>query len=474
MYDNLNVHNNSAYSPIKSFRVKNFNCVDEITIDMTESPIVCLIGGNECGKTSVLDSIAYTLYHSNPKGQKDNIRDNTSGWGTVMELEDGTEIVRKKTDKANHWKVTYSDGECWQTNKMDSGKGVPAEVQKVIGCISESETKEYLNVRTYRDLLMFITTGAGANYKLMYGALKAEHISKAIKKGTDKVSKLKAERDTKETIIQYTKTQIEDIRIYDTEALENVKERLEKREKVIELLETALDTKKQLDSDRKELGVIEKLDQYNLKEVDMETVGVLRNAQSTLIDLVENRKRNAKGKLLEGCREVNMEVLGAIRDAKDVMKDLVESRTNYCKYVGLENCKEISTEVVQGLSSAISLRENNEELKNRYLVTGQSSELSAISTAVLDELRSLDKLTMELEENRKAYERYKKVANSSGVDIRVLEMIQNALDMKENLDVAREKRKGLEEKCSKIEEDIIGMGVKTTVCSHCGELVIVV
>ena len=42
------------YSPIKSFRLKNFRNLGDVTIDFTESPIIALKGDNEAGKTSVV------------------------------------------------------------------------------------------------------------------------------------------------------------------------------------------------------------------------------------------------------------------------------------------------------------------------------------------------------------------------------------------------------------------------------------
>ena len=112
-----------TYSPIKTIYIKNFRNIGEATIDFDESPIVCLIGENEAGKTSVVKAFAVAALHAYPRDQKDFIRDGTNGFGVCLELKDGSKITRIKTSTLNKYtveilmeKVGYKQNRFWITN----------------------------------------------------------------------------------------------------------------------------------------------------------------------------------------------------------------------------------------------------------------------------------------------------------------------------------------------------------------------
>ena len=90
------------YSPISKIGIKNFRNLGEVEIDFTESPIVCLVGENEAGKTSVIKAFSVCALHSSPRDQKDYIRDGTQMFGVAIVLEDGSQIVRLKTKDVNN------------------------------------------------------------------------------------------------------------------------------------------------------------------------------------------------------------------------------------------------------------------------------------------------------------------------------------------------------------------------------------
>ena len=119
------------YSKIKTFRIKNFRNIGDVTIDFTESPIITLIGENESGKTSVVKAFAVTHIHADPKDQKSYIRDGTNGFGTVTELEDGHIITRIKNNSVNLYAVNYTDGNVWETKTIDGG--LPVQDTRING-----------------------------------------------------------------------------------------------------------------------------------------------------------------------------------------------------------------------------------------------------------------------------------------------------------------------------------------------------
>ena len=106
------------YSPIKKIYIKNFRNLGEVEIDFTESPIVCLLGENEAGKTSVIKAFSVCALHSTPRDQKDYIRDGTQMFGVKIELQDGSSVTRLKTATVNKYVVEKADGTKWETNKI--------------------------------------------------------------------------------------------------------------------------------------------------------------------------------------------------------------------------------------------------------------------------------------------------------------------------------------------------------------------
>ena len=136
-----------SYSPIKQMVVRNFRNIGDVTVSFDESPIVSLIGENESGKTSLVKAFSVCAINSDYRSQKDFIRDGTTGFGVMIELQDGTQITRIKMTNGNRYTVKLPDGRIWDAQKIEPD--VPAAVSKVMGLIEEPETGEYLHIRTY-------------------------------------------------------------------------------------------------------------------------------------------------------------------------------------------------------------------------------------------------------------------------------------------------------------------------------------
>lgn len=230
------------YSPIKSFRVKDFRNIGEVNIDFKESPIVTLIGDNEAGKTSIIKAFAVLAYHTYLRDQKEFIRDGKSNFEIEVEFEDGTTINRRKGFGAstNYYRVIQNNSKVYETNKIDSG--IPVIVSDIMGMIEETETGELLQVRTYEDKLLFVVTPASTNYKVIYNALKVDNLTRAVKLGIEQSNEVRYELSRNEESMETLVKENNKIKIFDLEPLTNIKERLislksqvEKMDQIIQL-----------------------------------------------------------------------------------------------------------------------------------------------------------------------------------------------------------------------------------------------
>ena len=283
------------YSQIKSIYVKNFRNIGEVQLEFEESPIISLIGDNESGKTSIVKAFAVAALHAYPRDQKDFIRDGTNGFGVAIELEDSSLITRIKTPTLNKYTVQLPNGEVYDTNKIDSG--LPLPVQQIMALVEEPETKEYLQVRTYEDQLLFVTTAASTNYKVMYDALKVDQLTRAIKLGSREANDLKGIISDNEVSIKTLTNNLREIRIHDLEPLINVRNRIKDQVDVLDKLEKAKSIADKIKANREQLGSLDLIDRHKVKEIDMVEVGKLISA---------NRLLNNKAKLVK-LLEINKE-----------------------------------------------------------------------------------------------------------------------------------------------------------------------
>ena len=135
---------NYKYSPISEIVLMNFRNIKEAVLNFKDSPIMCLVGDNEAGKTSVVKGIGVAGLHSNPREQKNYIRTGTNFFGIAIRLDDGSLLRRQKSNAINSYSIDYSDGRKWEISKVS--EGLPVEVSKLMGLIEEPETKEYLHI----------------------------------------------------------------------------------------------------------------------------------------------------------------------------------------------------------------------------------------------------------------------------------------------------------------------------------------
>lgn len=365
-----------SYSPIKQVYIKNFRNLGEVTIDFKDSPIVSLIGENEQGKTSVVKAIAVCAMHATPRDQKDYIRDGTKGFGVAIELEDGTQVVRMKMATANSYRVTYPKGPdgnpikpTWEAAKLSND--LPQAVQDVMGMIEEPETKEFLHIRTYEDQLLFVTTASSTNYKVMYNALKISQLVDAIKLGSKEANALKTSINQKEIQAETLDTQAKSLKIYDLEPLQNIRDRLKNEVAQLNKLDRALELKKKIEVQTREVGELSKLS--SIPEISITLVMSLDKAYRVLDNLKELGSMYRTYSLADSLEEIDLNSYYNIYNAHVRYESLKNSEEQSRNYIAVNGLSEININEVSNLQRAIALSKKIEADMNKLQTLNISS-----------------------------------------------------------------------------------------------------
>lgn len=365
-----------SYSPIKQVYIKNFRNLGEVTIDFKDSPIVSLIGENEQGKTSVVKAIAVCAMHATPRDQKDYIRDGTKGFGVAIELEDGTQVVRMKMATANSYRVTYPKGPdgnpikpTWEAAKLSND--LPQAVQDVMGMIEEPETKEFLHIRTYEDQLLFVTTASSTNYKVMYNALKISQLVDAIKLGSKEANALKTSINQKEIQAETLDTQAKSLKIYDLEPLQNIRDRLKNEVAQLNKLDRALELKKKIEVQTREVGELSKLS--SIPEISITLVMSLDKAYRVLDNLKELSRMYGTYSSADTLEEIDLNSYYNIYNAHVRYESLKNSEEQSRNYIAVNSLSEININEVSNLQRAIALSKKIEADMNKLQTLNISS-----------------------------------------------------------------------------------------------------
>ena len=424
------------YSPIKKIYIKNFRNIGEAVIDFEESPIVSLIGENEAGKTSVVKAFSVCALHSTPRDQKDFIRDGTKMFGVAIELEDGTMVKRMKETTVNMYEVVKPDGTRWTTNKIDSG--LPLAVQEVMGMIEEPETKEYLQVRTYEDQLLFVVTPASTNYKVMYDALKVDQLTRAIKVGSKEANELKAEINANDNGIYTLTNNLRAIQVHDIEPLINIRTRLTKELAEVEKLEKAASLIENIKLRKAQLGAISQLAESNAAEVS--------EAEATRI--------NSICRLLENITRLN------------------KSKSSISEAAALE---QIDMTEHDKLVSIISKKNKIEAAKKQLGALEKLRDAEEVNVVELDHLLKAGQLAREVAS--------KKIM-ASAIDVSEAELIEqvdfDAVGKAQAIigriargNQLKTMRDQCDTYCKQVEDWLKAQGVAVETCTRCGESIVI-
>ena len=430
-----------SYSPIKQVYIKNFRNLGEVTIDFKDSPIVSLIGENEQGKTSVVKAIAVCAMHATPRDQKDYIRDGTKGFGVAIELEDGTQVVRMKMATANSYRVTYPKGPdgnpikpTWEAAKLSND--LPQAVQDVMGMIEEPETKEFLHIRTYEDQLLFVTTASSTNYKVMYNALKISQLVDAIKLGSKEANALKTSINQKEIQAETLDTQAKSLKIYDLEPLQNIRDRLKNEVAQLNKLDRALELKKKIEVQTREVGELSKLS--SIPEISITLVMSLDKAYRVLDNLKELNSMYRTYSLADSLEEIDLNSYYNIYNAHVRYESLKNSEEQSKNYIAVNGLSEININEVSNLQRAIALQRKIE--------------------ADMTKLQTLD---------------ISSAADVSDSDLTVYNRTYKALGLMQRNKQLEDAKVQIDNYCDAVIKWMKDIGVATETCPKCGETIVI-
>lgn len=425
------------YSKLKKMNIKNFKNIGLAEIDFTESPIIALKGNNDAGKSSVIDAFAVLAYNAYETNQKGFIRLGTNGFGVMVELDDGTTVTRIKKENANFYEVRHPDGRVWNTDRLPRGESLPEEVENVMGCTRESETKEFLHIRTYKDQMLFISTPNSVNYKVMYDALKVENISKAIKRGSIEANEIKAWLNNasiqRETLINT----LNGIKVFDLEPVSNIKKRLESQMEHLRKLSRAV-------------GIIEEI---KAKEDALGAFGeVLKSGIAEISELHVSNITN----------------VGSIISEIERLTKLKE------KYTEVDSLSAVDTRVMQLMESVIDIIDNIKSMQNTLDKYGNIQEANEISISILDKLHRVNEIMSGLEKLNAEASKYVDVDRQlTEINIQLFDKISRCCVLVTD---NAEREKALTEYQKQIEEikaELKAMGVQVVKCDNCGHDVVV-
>ncbi len=427
----------NKYSPIDKIIIKDFRAIEEMQIDFSESPIVTLVGDNDAGKTSALKAFEVCSLHYNARGQKGYVRNGAPFFGVVVQLSDGTTVIRMKTvDNINKYEVRYPDGTSWVTNKIS--EGLPVQVSEVLGMSQEPETGEYLQVRTYEDQLMFAYTPASTNYKVMYDALKVGQITRAVRNGTEEANRIRSQILSNYTSIRSLDESIRKIRVIDIDSAIDIRKSIKNLKENILKIRDALEIKESIEEKQEQLGTLRLIDSFKLQEVNEIRTKLINDAISIRESMSVVSDKLSSMHEVNSLEEVNSQLLDKIGRAVEEKEAITYMVNKLGKMEGIEEAEEVDSEIASRLSSA------------------------------LDTLQAYNNV-------HKSAERFNDIERCVTLDneIRVIEQLKETINTAKSINDAREMLSKTTETINETSCILKEAGVRVETCPNCGTDIVI-
>ena len=426
----------NKYSPISKIMIKNFQNIDELVLDFSKSPIIALVGDNESGKTSAIKAFSVCSLHHNPRGQNEYIRDNTNMFGVAIQLADGTLVVRQKDQSINAYRVIKDNKVIWESAKITDG--LPSIIQDIMGMVAEPETKEYLQIRSYEDKLLFVVTPASVNYKVMYNSLKVEQLTRAIKIGNTEVNATKSQVAANEIAFDTLHSQLSDLQVLDLEQASIVKERLSEGLKVISKMDRAMSLKSRQKQAEDAMGVVRIIDTYGLQEIPSLMIAHLTRASNVLERYRVASKLFQSFNDVESLNEVDYSDLNRMNSVREKVKESTRIKKECDEIEKVESMDYVDTQKIASLN----------KIRDKVQRMGEiSKQLGVIDISSVDEI-STDKVAI-----------FRKLEDTRS---KVLDINRWKSDMST-----------LESEIDRLNKLLINAGVEFETCPNCGTQVMI-
>lgn len=461
------------YSPISKIYIKNFRNLGDVTLDFKDSPIISLIGENEAGKTSVVKAFSVCSLHATPRDQKDFIRDGTAGFGVAIELEDGTLVTRMKTTSMNRYSVKKPDGTVWDATKLDGG--LPVEVQQVMGMIEEPETKEFLQVRTYEDQLLFVVTPSSTNYKVMYDALKVGQLTNAIKLGSKEANALKQEVAVNENGIATLTESLRGIRTLDIEPLINIKRRLQKELESIDKLSKAVSLLDSIESMSKQLGVLTEIEKHKVVEISEYEINKILTIGRLIAELEAKNNKLKDLDILEksNVTEVNEVEIASIIATNRLLEEIDRYETDLSNSKQILNLEEIEVSTISKLTGIIDRVEHLQRLMRESSEFKDLDTLDIVDQSLIERMERAVEIKNKLEKLELNNIDLGEASLVEQLDFDIVIKASQCMQYIEQINTWSDYRKQALDYCNQVSTYLKSIGAMVETCPNCGETIVI-
>lgn len=173
----------------KSIRIKNFQSHKDTMIEFDKG-ITILKGKSSDGKTAILRALNWVI---NNKPDGDSFR---SWWGgdteVTLTLEDGTEVIRRRTDKVNEYQIK-------ETHYTALNRGVPEDIQALINMSD-------VNIQKQLDSAFLLNKSSGDIAKILNSTVDLSIIDETISNLTQEYNQVNsAIKQGREQIAYYVR-----------------------------------------------------------------------------------------------------------------------------------------------------------------------------------------------------------------------------------------------------------------------------
>lgn len=406
-----------GYSRITEVEIFNFMSFSHARIVFDETNILNLKGYNDSGKSAILRAVEVCLADMYKRAQVKYIRYGCEYFRVVVTFEDGISILRDKYLNGQSLYEMYKDGKVIYTTKQGSKltriEGVPATIEKYLGlCVTENGC---LNFQSCSDRLLLVETTGSENYQEFNAVLKSSEISRA-------TALINSDRNA-------------------------MNSRMIEMENEYNSSEAVLKSRSDVDEDV--IALVQERDIYSEellgKESDMKNINELITTLSSIQQIPE----------------VPTLDVGKMKD----LEDIIILMDKYSSLEVLPKVEQVDSKKLSDISGIYNLLEEYGKLERLPVVEAVNIEEIKDIQGIMELLEKAEALPDPIPEVKPISSTL--MSMSADMDY-ILNVLQNAEELKENLMVIQKENKGLTDKLNTIIEDAKKQGIDLFMCPHCG------